>query len=71
MIELKPCPLCGCNDVFFVNPDLPDPFSKVVLKKAEIICPRCGVGFCFGYYGTNENSEKVFIDAANKWNRRA
>lgn len=71
MAELKPCPFCGCDEVYVVNPD----FGMIQWcgddwKKAEVCCPNCGVGATFRLlHKSTENSDVTLIAEAG-WNSR-
>ena len=82
MAELKPCPFCGSNEVFVVNPknggDFPIGLNSVALLGVkEVLCPNCGTGVRFGFAQksanslTKEEADQLAREAAESWNRRA
>jgi ribosomal protein L37AE/L43A len=64
MAELKPCPLCGSDDIRKIT----------TVSHSKIWCSKCGVGLsrsCFGVYGSLAEAEKdVGKSVTNAWNRR-
>lgn len=70
--ELKPCPFCGCNQVYVVAPD--NSFIQWCggdWKKAEVCCPSCGMGVTFRLLHKSTENSKVIQIAETGWNRRA
>ena len=82
MAELKPCPFCGSNEVFVVNPKMGGYFpigmnSVVLLGVKKVLCLNCGMGAEFGFAQksanslTEEEADQLAREAAEAWNRRA
>lgn len=57
MIELKPCPFCGC-DVYFDE-------AYSYFRDSVIYCPNCDIVF------TLDNLDADNDQVAEAWNRRA
>lgn len=70
MAELKPCPFCGCNQVYVVNPDFMIQWCGDDWKKAEVCCPLCGVGVTFRLVHKLTENSKIIQLAETEWNRR-
>ena len=82
MLELEPCPFCGSNEVFVVNPKNGEYFpiglnSVALLGVKEVLCPNCETGVRFGFAQKSANSltekeaDQLAREAAEAWNRRA
>ena len=65
MPDLKPCPFCGSEDVYFVG-GVRDPIWP--LFPAAILCYGCGMGVEFAYFPTVEEAKK---EAYESWDRRS
>lgn len=76
-VELNPCPFCGNENVFVVNPRLMNSMSFVKNARMEIACDECGFTFNVGLFGkayddlTDEDVLEIERSCAEKWNRRA
>lgn len=67
--KLKPCPFCGNDNPFILNPHLKRLDDINIGLRSEVICDGCGVGVGFGYgYKTDEEARTA---AAKGWNKRA
>lgn len=65
MIELKPCPFCGCKNVYHVY--------NIEMEPDGITCPNCHIVVRYSriHVQNGERYEVAMGKMAEAWNRRA